>query len=427
MKKILSLLSLICLCMIASPKVSGQDAGSSSDIRAAHDSTITVSGKVTDSNTGSPLAFVNVAIINSTLGTVTNEDGYFTLKIPKTNRNIIVSVSHVGYYATNTTVRADLAHDMVFTLNPFSNLLREGVITEYDDPERLIRDALERKHVNYPGVTVQQRGFYRETTQKGSRYINISEAVMDVYKYPYFRSVDNDKVKILKGRRLVSPSSRDTISVKLQGGPTLSVTADVVKNTTDLFYKEDISAYNYTFKPTTIIEQRPQYVVAFSPRVLNDAYPLYEGTLYIDKETLAIMRAEYSVDMSDMGLVTRSLLQKKPLSMRFTPQEVSFIVSYRWLGETAVLNYVRNTIRFKCDWRKRLFSSGYTVTSEMVATDILTENVQTILSKDSFRNYEIFSDKVEDFSDPDFWGDYNIIEPTESLEHAVGRLKRRNR
>jgi hypothetical protein len=37
----------------------------------------------------------------------------------------------------------------------------------------------------------------------------------------------------------------------------------------------------------------------------------------------------------------------------------------------------------------------------------------------------MFYDKVEYFKDPDFWEDYNIIEPTESLDKAVNRLLKR--
>ena len=33
-------------------------------------------------------------------------------------------------------------------------------------------------------------------------------------------------------------------------------------------------------------------------------------------------------------------------------------------------------------------------------------------------------EKAAEFQDPDFWKDYNIIEPSESLEHAIGRLRR---
>lgn len=33
-------------------------------------------------------------------------------------------------------------------------------------------------------------------------------------------------------------------------------------------------------------------------------------------------------------------------------------------------------------------------------------------------------DRVEYFKDPEFWEDYNIIEPTESLDKAIDKLVR---
>ncbi len=45
--------------------------------------------------------------------------------------------------------------------------------------------------------------------------------------------------------------------------------------------------------------------------------------------------------------------------------------------------------------------------------------------RESFRSNQSLTDRVGDFYGPEFWEDYNIIEPTESLESAVDRLKRR--
>lgn len=50
--------------------------------------------------------------------------------------------------------------------------------------------------------------------------------------------------------------------------------------------------------------------------------------------------------------------------------------------------------------------------------------VSSISRKDAFGKRDIFSDMVENFNDSDFWKDYNIIEPTESLEKAVVKLRR---
>lgn len=388
------------------------------------DSLLTVSGIVRDQNQRLP--FVSVTIKGSTLGTITNEDGYFSLKIPNTDKDITIVVSHVGYYANNLTVKATDAHEMRIFLEPYQNLLDAASIVS-TDPEVLVYEALRRVRRNYPMSPVLQRGFYRETVRKGSKYISVSEAVIDMFKHAYNYSSEFDRVEVLKGRRLMSQKSADTLSVKLQGGPVLSLSLDVVKNPDDLFYEADLSCYEYTLETPTVIEERPVHVVRMTPRILNPKYPLYLAKVYIDKESLAIMRAEYRVDMTYPNLVTNSILKKKPAGMKFEAQDVSFISSYRLVDGMAVLHYVRGSMEFKCDWKKRLFSSAYTIVSEMVATDVQMEDVEAIPARASFRHGDSFYDRVDDFADPDFWGDYNILEPSESLEHAVDRLRRRAR
>lgn len=391
---------------------------------AQTDPLLTVSGIVRDEN--GRLPFVAVTIKDTTLGTITNEDGYFSLKIPDTDREITVVVTHVGYYSSSTTLKAREAAGMRIFLKPFQNMLDPAMVIS-KDPEKLVREALKAVPFNYPSHPVLQKGFYRETARKGSKYISVSEAVIDMYKYAYSHPSDYDRVEILKGRRLMSQKSTDTLAVKLQGGPLLALSLDVVKNTGDLFFEEDLPAYKYFMENPTVIEQKPVFVVKMEPKDRNDRYPLYYAKVYIDKATLAIMRVEYSLDMEDRELVNKAILRKKPSGMKFDSRDVSFIASYRVVDGKAVLHYVRAGIEFRCDWKKRLFSSGYTVVTEMVATDVQSENIRPIPVRDAFKGGENFYDRVDDFADPDFWGDYNILEPSESLEHAVDRLRRRVR
>lgn len=391
-------------------------------LRAQTEQLLTVSGIVRDDTRRLP--FVSVTIKDSPLGTITNEDGYFTLKIPSTDKEITIVVSHVGYYTNEINVKAGEANAMRIFLKPYPNMLDPALIVVMD-PESLIREALYRVRDNYPSSPILQRGFYRETARKGTRFISVSEAVIDMYKYGYAKSTLFDRVAILKGRRLMSQKSADTLAVKLLGGPVLALDRDVVKNPDDLFFTDDLHSYEYTMDDPTVIDERPVYVVRMTPKYRNDKYALYNAKVFIDKERLAIMRVESSVDMYDPYLVSNSILVKKPSGMKFEAKDVSFITSYRFVEGKAVINYIRGSMEFKCDWKKRLFSSSYTVVTEMVATDTQSDDPPVIPLKNAFRGGEAFYDKVDDFADPDFWGDYNILEPSESLEHAVDRLRRK--
>ena len=53
------------------------------------------------------------------------------------------------------------------------------------------------------------------------------------------------------------------------------------------------------------------------------------------------------------------------------------------------------------------------------------ENIEKYRFRETTRIGDIFADQVDDFEDPDFWGEYNIIQPEESIESAIQRLERR--
>jgi len=99
------------------------------------------------------------------------------------------------------------------------------------------------------------------------------------------------------------------------------------------------------------------------------------------------------------------------------------VLNYRLQDGKTRLEYFRSTIRFACDWRKRLFRTRYTTINELVVTDVRPE-ATPIPRKERFRQRDYLNDKAPEFQDPDFWKDYNIIEPTESLEHAIDRLRK---
>ena len=172
------------------------------------------------------------------------------------------------------------------------------------------------------------------------------------------------------------------------------------------------------------IDDRPQYVISIEPH-LTVQYALFYGRFYIDRQTLSFTRIELSLDTRDRDNATRAMLVKKPVGVKFCPKEMSFLINYRMDNGVTRISYVRSTFRFNCDWKKRLLATSFTAVNEMVVTDREQGQVQPIAKKDAFSNRESLYDMTSNFDDPDFWKDYNIIEPTESLEHGIGKLLKR--
>jgi len=391
----------------------------------AQDDYYTVSGTVKDRLSRRPLEYVTITVVDQNIGTVSNADGEFSLKIPQTVKASFVECSHLGYSSFRINVKGENVSGVEVLLSPISGTLNEVVIRGWD-AYHLVLEAVNKIPKNYCASPAQLTGFYRETVQKRRNYINITEAVIDVYKTRYTERADRDRVQILKGRTLLSQKASDTLSVKLLGGPNLSIFVDIVKNPDVLLDKETLSDFSFKMENMTQINGRDQYVISFQPRTVKP-YPLYFGTFYIDKESLAFTRAEFQLDMADRNKASEMILRKKPFGLRFRPEELSYVVNYQERGGINYLSYIRNEIQFKCDWSRRLFSTNYSIVSEMVATDVNMQNVTEIPRREAFNSNQVLSDKVMDFYDEDFWGAYNIIEPTESLESAVARLKKQQR
>ncbi len=383
---------------------------------------VTISGIVKDKSDKKTLAYANVSISGGTESTVTNADGEFTFKVKEPVEEIAIEVSHLGY--NNKRVRLKEGDSQLPTvwLTPATLTLSE-VFIDGRNPRELVEEAIRKIPANYSSQANQLTGFYRETARKRRRYINIAEAVIDLHKTPYTQDADRDRVRILKGRRLLSPKASDTLAVKLLGGPNASIYLDVVKNPYLLLSPDILPFYDFHLKEPTAIDKRPQYVVSFTPNS-QLPYALYHGTFYIDKERLSFTRAEFFLDMSDQYKATQAILRRKPFGLRFKPVEVAYQVNYIDHEGKTYLNYVRNEIRFKCDWRRKLFSTSYAVVSEMVVTDI-KPSVSNIPAREAFGKNQILSDDAALFFDKDFWGNYNIIKPDESLEKAVKRLRKK--
>ncbi len=383
-----------------------------------------VSGMVKDRKTGRPLAHVTISSEGTHIQTVTNDDGRFTLKTVQPPRYI--QLSHIGYRTRRHQLKDGQTQDLQLTMVPSTVQLGEIIISA-DDPLEIVKAAMSHIDQNYPQQPELVRCFYRETARRGSRFISIAEAVTDMYKTSYEYGTDRDAVAILKGRRLMSMKASDTLGVKIQGGPVLPIMADVAKNPEYVLNPEMLTFYKFHMEVPAVIDDQLHYVITMTPSPYT-IFPLMGGQLYINQQTLTISRAELQLDVSDWRRASDYMLVNKPYGLRFRPKELSMTVVYHTdaVGVTR-LNYIRNEMRFNCDWRRRLFAHTFTTVSEMVVTDRLQQgnNAKRPRGRSSFGLRERFYDRVEYFEDPDFWADYNIIEPTESLENAIGKLRKK--
>ena len=375
-----------------------------------------VRGKVRDAETGRALESVHVSVPGRHHATVTNADGEFILKSDR--RIEAVQFSYLGYKSQWVAASPDLKISLV---RESISLPEASIIS--GDPAAIVRAALSRVPETYCPKPELLECFYRETVQKRNRYTYVAEAVARLYREKTDgRSYTIDASALEKSRLLVSQRKRDTVSVKTQGGPQMALNCDFLKSSELLFSEEEMALYHFEMDMPAYIGDRLQFVIRMSPAQTVE-YALYYAVLYIDRENLTFTRIEASLDMRDRRKAIQAVLVSKPLGMRFFPEEATIVLNYRPVGDQIRLEYFRSTMRFSCDWRKRLFKTHYTAVNELVVTDVRPEAIP-IPRRERFRSSDYLNDKAEEFQDPDFWADYNIIEPSESLEHAINRLRK---
>ena len=145
---------------------------------------ITVNGVVKDKQTNKKLVSVNVSIPQTNIGTVTNADGYFSIKVKDSLQAKNLEFSHIGYAnMLYPLTKKDVEKAEIFLI-PNTNVLAEVTVMG-GDARRIVEEAIDKIAMNYPVKENLLTGFYREVIQKRKRYINISEAVVQIFKTPY--------------------------------------------------------------------------------------------------------------------------------------------------------------------------------------------------------------------------------------------------
>lgn len=380
-------------------------------------------GEIIDSNSKKPLVFATLTLANSNISTISNAEGKFSLKIPKETSNGQLIVSFLGY-KTKTIALEDLksGNNKIY-LDITITELSEINISIPKDPRALVLETLKKRGENYFNDPTLMTAFYRESIKKRRKNISLSEAVVNIYKAPY-SNTRNDVVELYKTRKSTNYSKMDTLALKLQGGPFNALYVDIMKYPQYIFGVDLLKYYEFTFDHSTRINNKLIYVISFKQnQTTND--PLYRGKLYIDAEKKILTSAVYSLNITDKQKAAKLFVRKKPNRAKVWPTDVAYRVDYREKNNKWYYGYSSAILEFKIDWDDRLFNSVYSMSCEMAVTDWEKNTTkESPKGKNKIRTSIILGDEAFGFSDPDFWGEYNIIEPEKSIESAIKKIKR---
>jgi hypothetical protein len=362
---------------------------------------ITLKGYVKDISSGKVLPFANIYINNSSLGTVSNSDGFFIIQIPRERKLDTLEVSHLGYQTQKISI-ADIVNPdaMLIGLTEMDHILKD-VIVSAKTAAQIVAQAYYNIPLNYPLSNTLYTGFYRETNlhqkkDSAERCFYVIEAITRLNKPSYERRLPEGDIKIVKVRKNQFVGDDDKFTRWIAGAFT-PIRFDVAKKRFDFIDPDRQDRYEYTIEYYSTYYDREVCNISFKP-VKNSAD--YEGNIYIDVNSYAIVKVDYH--FSESGLRRENETRKhaglieREFKINYKPLHGKWFIQSIWQQARGYDKLARDNYRYITEYATTLIDTGHYEKFEY------DEKIQW---------GEVFLTKNLPY-DVDFWKGFNVIAET---------------
>ncbi len=280
-------------------------------------------GKLIDAQTIEPVVFATVRVKDRAIGVVSNMDGSFRIPEKFKNYGDTLEISSMGYKKRLIAISTlPVGKVQRVYLQPGVFELQETIVRAKRkrrlSARAIVRRAVKNIKNNYPRSPFSTVGYYRDYQLKEDKYINLNEAIMEVYDSG-FHQVDSatSKVRIYEYRpnfdferdsladNLYDYGSREKIIEDAYlpdyHGNEFSILRvhDAIRNYNlgsysfiDQLDKDLLGNHSFSKEDNSYIDGTPLYKIRFQKKNL---YHHAIGTLYISHGDFAIHRLKYSV------------------------------------------------------------------------------------------------------------------------------------
>jgi len=164
-------------------------------------STTTISGHITEANSGKPLPFATVGIAGSPHGTISNTSGEFEFFFPSSKKEDTLTISYVGFQTFKKAIR-DINGPLNIELKENIILLDEVEVNgEQLTAKQIMERVLEELQDNYSTNPFIIKGFFRDIRDQNNETVYLSEAAVDVQDRGFIEGKDLPKKFFLRGVR----------------------------------------------------------------------------------------------------------------------------------------------------------------------------------------------------------------------------------
>ena len=401
----------------------------------------TIKGKIVDADSKSPLSFTNIRVAESTLGTSSNVNGEFELKLKQCTYKLIASF--IGYYSDTVNVEVDKnLNDINFSLRQSEIILSEVLVKPGVNPAlEIIRKAIEKKNIrnnrlkNYE-VEAYTKGLVRTTEEisAGNNSIGVGlggsdtteliiAGILENHSRNYFKQPDKFKSVILARKQSANfPPSINTLT----GGRLIQ---DFYENDVNFLGRDlpgpisDNALNYYYYYIENVLAQNDKTIYQIHIEPDNSSDPGFSGKIFITDSTFDLVKVDLILNRAAN---TGNFFDTVNIYQQFDEyNEIVMPVDYRLFVKANVLGLVRfgfelNTIMFNYTINNNISENIFDKAIVTVVPDAdnidssYWQNTQTIPNTlEETIAYERI-DSVESVPKT-FWDDYSLLDTRISL------------
>ncbi len=374
---------------------------------------IRVSGKLIDEQTQEPLAYASVRLAGTSLGTSTNADGEFDLRINQSIEQRSLTFSYLGYASKTVPLTAFMTEiNQLITLQRVDLELEEFVVKNLS-PQEIITQAVEKIPDNYGKTSYNMQSFYREMIYVNDTLSGLTEAVLEGYRSGFHVEADGnaDQSILLSGKNFENFYDSELSSqIAAVVTPTAILNFEPVRNKGYFLDKRSIKLYNWELVDVVSFDGRAVYHIKFD----HDDKPakaLYEGDLYIDKESFAFVKLDYQYSERGIDYINKepfsltSKLAKTALGMKLVTKDIKFSFGYQFVQDVWRLTSFQ-MINFS-DFRSNKFGENkIELTVDYLITEITNSPGKFYDKYEALPTRKSMGRLVSRKDDP-FWENYN--------------------
>ncbi|MFS4468744.1 carboxypeptidase-like regulatory domain-containing protein [Maribacter sp. 2210JD10-5] len=379
----------------------------------SQNNSFSISGQILDLETSEPIPYASVYIKSESIGTTTNEDGFFVFHIPSGKEESTVIISIIGYSSISKKANTFTKNQKIFLSAKATNLDEVTIMASKKKEltaKEIVKKAYEAIENNYPSQPYILEGYVRDLQKEDDRYVEYLECAIKLlyqsYKVKREPKVDLVEVKTsyLAEKHPWNKNSERKNSI-----------IDLVEDDLIRFDYGSIKGKNgWKYK----IESVLPYGNGLVYKINCVDKPFQTSTLYIDTKTFAFVRIE----------LTREAIKNRSWARRFSNGALqiyySLVLEYQEYNGKMYLKYQKE----EDNWRifKGLESNKVLFTKypkkELFINKIITQDLENYPFNSNMDIGSSIENQAKIFNAA-FWNSYNIPTQTAKESKIISELR----